>query len=242
MVKQVLVENETFSSAISQAVNYNNWLVSIFVPYLGQKVLEVGIGHGGFGDILKQHGVAASYSGVDIDQSLVDHARLEHPENSYFCADVCLDSLPEVIGEKFDSILCANVIEHIPEDDKAIKNMLRLLKPGGHLLLFAPAFQSLYSDMDKLAGHYRRYTKKTFLQAVPEDFRKNVVRLDYFNAIGGLGWYVNKFKKYDSLENDLINGQILFFDKYILPISRLINPVTKNFFGQSIVGIIRNDS
>lgn len=237
---EVLVENETFSSAISEAVNYNNWVVDLFAPYLGESVLEVGIGHGGFSDILNTHGVK-DYAGVDIDQSLVDHAQKNHPNHTYFTADVCEDTLPDRLGKKFDSVICFNVIEHIPEDDKAIKNMLRVLKPGGHLLLFAPAFPALYSDMDTLAGHYRRYTKKTFLQAVPEEKRKNIIRLEYFNPIGGLGWYVNKFKKYDSLENESINGQIKFFDKYILPVSRMMNCITKPFFGQSIVGIIKND-
>ena len=109
------------------------------------------------------------------------------------------------------------------------------------MLLFAPAFPALYSDMDTLAGHYRRYTKKSFLQAVPEEKRKNIICLEYFNPIGGLGWYVNKFKKYDSLENESINGQIKFFDKYVLPISRAMNCITKPFFGQSIVGTIKND-
>lgn len=237
---KVLQENETFSSAISEAVNYNNWVVSLFTPYLGKKVLEVGIGHGGFSDILQTHGIT-DYAGVDIDQSLVDHAQKNHPDHTYFTADICEDTLPDRLGDKFDSVICFNVIEHIKEDDKAIKNMLRVLKPGGYLLLFAPAFPILYSDMDSLAGHYRRYTKKSFLKAVPEKKRKNIIHLDYFNPLGGIGWYLNKFRKYDSLENEAINGQIKFFDHYILPLSRIINPLTKSFFGQSIVGIIKND-
>ena len=54
------------------------------------------------------------------------------------------------------------------------------------------------------------------MQAVPEEKRKNIIRLEYFNPIGGLGWYINKFKKYDSLENESINGQIKFFDKCLV--------------------------
>ena len=61
----------------------------------------------------------------------------------------------------------------------------------------------------------------------------------YFNPIGGLGWYINKLFNYNSLNDTKINRQILFFDKYIVPISKLISPMTKTFFGQSLIIILK---
>lgn len=88
--------------------------------------------------------------------------------------------------------------------------------------------------MDRLAGHYRRYNKQMLGKVLREaGFR--VVEMKYINPVGGMGWYLNsKFYKPASLSTQAVNSQILFFDKYVLPLSRLLTPVFEGFFGQSL--------
>jgi 2-polyprenyl-3-methyl-5-hydroxy-6-metoxy-1,4-benzoquinol methylase len=57
----------------------------------------------------------------------------------------------------FDSAVLINVLEHIDDDDGALRELPATLKPGGRLILRVPALALPYSDFDRKIGHYRRY-------------------------------------------------------------------------------------
>jgi hypothetical protein len=114
--------------------------------------------------------------------------------------------------------------------------------PGGHILFFVPAIPFLYNDMDSLVGHYRRYTRKTMRLAVGVSPDYEIILLEYFNPVGGLGWWLNKFIKHNDIDSKNLNAQVKFFDKYMVPISKLLNPLTKSFFGQSLICVIRKNN
>ena len=226
----------TYSSAIGEAVNYTRWVLDSFDGLIGRRILEVGIGHGGYVDHLP---APERYLGVDIDADLVAQARQAHSQRDYVEADITApDFAARVGGGRFDTVLCLNVLEHVETDGAAVANLLTALEPGGHLLLFVPAFEALYSPLDRFAGHHRRYTRAQLAGLVPEDLG-TVVRSEYFNPIGGLGWWVNKFMPHKSLNDGAVNGQVRLFDRYVLPASRLVNPLTRNIFGQSVVFAVR---
>ena len=92
--------------------------------------------------------------------------------------------------------------------EKAIKNLIAALTPGGHLLLNIPAL-ILYNDLDRLAGHIRRYDKRS-IKKLLEGKRVEIVELYYFNPVGGIGWWVNRLKKHRSLNSTAVNNQIKF--------------------------------
>lgn len=58
----------------------------------------------------------------------------------------------------FDVILALDVIEHVRDDERALAALGRLLRPGGRLVIFTPAFQFLWSEHDRVSHHFRRYT------------------------------------------------------------------------------------
>jgi SAM-dependent methyltransferase len=60
-------------------------------------------------------------------------------------------------GERFDAILYLNVLEHIDDDAEELRLAAAALRPGGAVLVFGPAMERLYSELDYRAGHYRRY-------------------------------------------------------------------------------------
>jgi len=66
----------------------------------------------------------------------------------------------------FDLIVALDLIEHLPDDQPAIREMHRICKPGGHLFVTAPAFQTLFSSHDKALGHYRRYSAADLAKSV----------------------------------------------------------------------------
>ncbi len=198
--------------------------------------MEIGIGHGGFYGYFE--GIK-NYLGLDIDSKLIEECRLKNPSAEYIEFDIASKGFLEELGSRrFDSVLCVNVLEHIPEESQALENMLNVIQPGGFLLLFVPAFEGLYTDMDRLAGHERRYTFESLQKSIPMD-QCVIEKMEYFNPIGGVGWWANRFASHKNLDSSSINSQIIFFDKWILPVSRAINFFTRSFFGQSIVCVLR---
>lgn len=228
--------DETYSSAIATAHRYAEWVISPFTPYLRGDIVEVGIGHGGYYEVIRRFGM---YHGIDIDLRSIDAARLRYQDGNFAVTDICQPGFLEpVLPQKADAILSINVLEHIEHDADAIANLVDALKPGGYLLINVPAMQGLYNDLDRLAGHFRRYSVSDFdrlLTGLPME----VIQLRYFNPLGALGWWANRFKKHQSLDSDLVNAQIVFFERFLLPVSRLLDPIARRFFGQSLICIAR---
>jgi SAM-dependent methyltransferase len=226
----------TFSSAIADAHNYMDWIIGTLRPYFGHDVLEVGIGHGSYYEYL---GVLGRYRGVDIDPENVARSRARYPDGIFELADICSEEFRSRLSQgSVDTVVCCNVIEHIEDDNRAISNMANTLTPGGHLLILVPALEQLYGELDRLAGHHRRYNKPLMLKACA-GAPIEVLELRYFNPIGGLAWWANRFARHQSLDDSAVNAQIRIFDKYVLPISRMLDPLTRGFFGQSLICVAR---
>lgn len=226
----------TMASSMEHADNYNKWMFQIFYPFIGNDLLEIGTGYGNFRKYLPS---LNQYVSIDIDAEVIARAQEMDKAAVYLTADMADTGTVEKLKKfNFDTVLCVNVLEHIENDEQAIVNMLSLLKDGGHLLLFVPAFHSLYTSLDKLAGHYRRYTKKD-IGALIDGPDYHIERLEYFNPIGGVGWWLNKFMRHDNIDSKGINMQVKLFDSFIVPISRKVNIFTKSFFGQSLICVMR---
>lgn len=224
---------ETVSSAMPDAVNYHNWIRDLVVPKLGQSVLEVGIGFGEYTREWMSGG--RNFTAVDFDPDCVALHRAEYPSIPAIVADLGSDDFVDRVGRaSFDSIICINVLEHIRDDHAAVARLAQCLKPGGAALLIVPAHMALYGRMDEIAGHFRRYNKRALRTAI-ESAGLQPKELRHFNPLGGMGWWANsKFYRPKDLNTDLIVGQVRIFDKYVQPMSRLIDPLTASFFGQSL--------
>jgi SAM-dependent methyltransferase len=212
------------------------WLVDNFVPFLRGQIVEVGIGHGHYAPILSRYG---SYLGIDHDPDSIARATAAFPNCSFAKCDISkVQELRDVIPTRADAIVSINVMEHIEDDRAAISNLVEVIKPGGHLLLSVPALMLLYNDLDRLAGHCRRYSLE-MMRSRLDGLPLETVRLCYFNPIGGMGWWLNSLKRRQSLNDNAVNAQIRLFDRYVLPVSRALDPVFRPFFGQSVTCIAR---
>jgi predicted SAM-dependent methyltransferase len=81
-------------------------------------------------------------------------------------------------------------LEHIEQDETALRKIFDLLEPGGRLLLLVPSHPWLYGSLDRHLGHRRRYGKKELRNKL-EAMGFKVIFLEYFNRIGILGWFLN---------------------------------------------------
>jgi ubiquinone/menaquinone biosynthesis C-methylase UbiE len=57
----------------------------------------------------------------------------------------------------FDCVLCSEVLEHIPDDARALSELRRVLKPGGVLVATVPFQKRFWAEDDEFVGHVRRY-------------------------------------------------------------------------------------
>jgi len=191
------------------AVNYRRYLINEFSPYLRGRILEVGAG---IGQITRELAGLPQVEAVDVlePELKLYHRLLEQKMNiRCICGTVDdLDSLPV-----YDGIVCVNVLEHIDDHLSALHKMKQLLKPGGMLCLFVPACPSIYAPIDRLFGHYRRYTSFE-LRGLLEKAGFQIDLLCYYNGLGYFAWWMNFcVLKKTSFEV----WTVKFYDGYLLP-------------------------
>ncbi|MEM7124038.1 MAG: class I SAM-dependent methyltransferase [Pseudomonadota bacterium] len=93
--------------------------------------------------------------------------------------DVC--ALPFEDGE-LDLVLATDIVEHVDDDVGAMREITRVLKPGGCALITVPAFRMLWGHQDDLSHHKRRYLKNDMI-ALCRDAGLKPVRSFYFNYL-----------------------------------------------------------
>ncbi len=215
---------------LAYAQNYNEWLLSQVADYVNERVLEVGCAIGNFTKKLLNRTFVCA---IDVESDYIALVRDTFKDYSNIGIKQCDISSSDALEPErgtFDSIVCFNVLEHIKDDDAALRNMRALLREGGHLCLIVPAFQSIFGSMDKTDNHYRRYNKSKLLKKVNGAGFK-VVRMKYFNMPGFFGWWFNS----KILKRDYIPfKQLLLYDR-IIPLIRSLENILEPPIGQSIV-------
>src|SRR6185436_9726599 len=93
-----------------------------------------------------------------------------------------------LVGERCDTAVCLNVLEHIADDRGSLASIHRLLEPGGRLVLLVPAIPAIFGTLDDKLGHFRRYTPRHLRERYAEaGFQMR--HIEYFNLAGIAGWW-----------------------------------------------------
>ena len=196
--------------AVRRARRFNRWLFSTFADTIGDNVLEAGCGIGNLTEFLLDRRRL-----VCIDQEAFYLDRLQnaygHLANIQFHqADLTRreDLEHASAGRKFDTIICINVLEHIADDEGVLSLFGEFLEPGGRLIILVPHDPALYSEVDRILGHCRRYTREGLEQKLAAR-GYSVERCLGFNRVGGLGWRISGklFRK-----KSLSTGQMTLFE------------------------------
>ena len=95
---------------------------------------------------------------------------------------------------KFDTVVCLNVLEHVRDPNRSLENMAGALEPDGRLLLYVPQHQRLYSSLDEVLGHRRRYSRRDLTDELARA-GFTVESISDFNRFGVLGWWWNGIKR-----------------------------------------------
>lgn len=117
--------------------------------------------------------------GIEPDPILV----LQAKQSGVKVLQAKLPLSPGVIREKFDFILLLDVLEHIEDDVEALRSLRHLLKPHGKVVINVPAHPALWSVLDEVNHHFRRYTRQSFQQVVHKSGFK-FLEMRYWGTIG----------------------------------------------------------
>lgn len=229
-----LAMSEDFEfAALSAADNYRKALLSEFSEYLRGNVLEVGAGIGQITQALLERSDIKRFVSIEPDSGF--HARLVEK----FPGHVTLQgTIEDLKGDTdWDAVVSINVLEHIKDDERELKNYHdHLRKNAGVLCLFVPARMEIYAQIDRDFGHFRRYVKKELTQKL-ERAGFQIVRLRYYNIAGYFAWWLN----FCLLKKRHFNvSSVRLFDRFIFPMVRAFESrVCPPFVGQSLLAVVR---
>ena len=217
----------------AKAIRWKRYFRSSFQQYLKGDVLEVGAGLGGTSEVLCD-GSQTTWVCLEPDHTMTSSIEFKIRSNELpSCCRARNGVISDLdVSETFDAILYIDVLEHIEDDKAEVSEATKHLKPGGNLIILSPAHQSLYSPFDKAIGHYRRYSLQSMKEAVPDELKER--SLFYLDSIGYLVSFANRLLLKQSMPTE---KQILFWDRILIPISQVIDPLLSFRFGKTAVGI-----
>lgn len=219
---------ELLTSTEMSLANYSQWIVNQFARefrrHKYRSILDFGAGIGSLAVLFrKTTGVAPLTLEVDSNQRAVLSRRGFDPRTS-------IDQLPHDINMVYTS----NVLEHIPDDIGALRELKQHLSPDGRIIIFVPAFEMIWTTLDDKVGHLRRYTKKTLTQHLNAAGFK-VESIGYRDSLGFL--LAILFKVIGSKSGVPSDRSLFIFDRLLFPISRLLDLVASPFFGKNVLAV-----
>ncbi|HXY34701.1 MAG TPA: class I SAM-dependent methyltransferase [Planctomycetaceae bacterium] len=227
----------TMTPAMRSAHRYAHSLYACVKPWLQAPILEVGVGFGTYTGFLLQHGPVVA---CDLDQTCLEQVHRKFPGAALSTVRVDLNdpaSIRGLLRHQVRSIFTSNVLEHIADDVAALGALRGSVGPATKLAIIVPAHPRLYGYLDKQAGHFRRYTRRSLADAL-DCSGWQVERSFYINALGGLGWWLNhRFLPQRPLDSATVNAQLAIYDRVMVPLAQRTDLLFRRFFGLSVVAI-----
>ena len=184
---------------LAEAVNYQQWMADRVRPHLGSRILEIG---SGIGNLSRWLPVRERLLLTESDPSLFATLKenvAEHFGNDKRVSAASFDlsqTQTDALGaHDFDTVVSFNVMEHIADDAAALSRLARLLVEGRakgplRIVTLVPAHSWAYGSIDRIYGHFRRYSKRAFEQLSSRAAPGWKYSARYYNVVGLPGWVV----------------------------------------------------
>lgn len=210
---------------MSEAVNYNNYLLSLITTHqFGSEdaVLDYGAGMGTFAIPLYKKGI--NVQAVEVSKQFYNHLKIN--------GILTFKSSHEIKDSVYTLIYSFNVLEHIKDDASVLAEFFRLIKPDGELIVYVPAFNILYTSMDRKVGHLRRYRRKQLMQLIKQA-NFEIITASYVDS---LGFFAALFYKVFGNKSGRLNlTAVSLYDRFIFPISLVCDRLFGHFFGKNLL-------
>lgn len=174
---------------LRRAPRFTAWMAETIRPYVGEQVLEIGAG---IGNLTLNLAPRSLYWASDINSHYLHELRKLQETRPYLRASqvdlTAGESFPS--AQRFDTVICLNVLEHVEDDLTALRNIWQSLQEGGRAIVLVPQGPDLYGTLDKVLGHFRRYSREQ-LASVAESAGFRVHCILTFNRAGSPAWWLN---------------------------------------------------
>ena len=207
--------------SIASAGNYNDYVTDLIVSQIDKKynIVDFGAGFGLFTERIKNLGF--NISAVEINNVAIK--KLKNKDIDSF------HSLGEV-PTPIDCIVSLNVLEHIEDDNSIIKEFYKKLPSNGKLILYLPASSLVWTKLDVLVNHKRRYSKSE----VKKLLTSNQFKIEKIIYVDFIGWIVLLLSKIFKLRLDFDSKKIKIYDRYIFKSFKFFDFITKNIIGKNL--------
>lgn len=214
--------------AMSFAHNYHTWIYELISNYLGTKIAEIGSGTGNFTEFLLRNEKTI----IDAFEPCYEmHTKnVQFKNHRVTCINENFEHVASSRTNFYDSVVFINVLEHIEDDLKALEMSYEIISKKGHIVIFVPALQYLYSDFDHSIGHFKRYYKNELKNLVQKSGFK-VIKCHYFDSVGIIPWFI--FMKVMRLS--LNHKNTLYYDKLIVPWLKRLEKITTPPIGKNLL-------
>lgn len=214
--------------AMYRAVNYNRFITTLVIRSAANAstVIDFGAGAGTFARPVAEAGFNVSC--IESDPQLSEQLR-----DDGFDVAGDLDNTPDAT---VDYIYSLNVLEHIKDDEDILTSWYRKLRPGGSALVYVPAFQFLFSQMDVKVGHVRRYTKGSLRSRL----LKTGFEIEFVRYADSLGYFATiAYKLFGNCSGNLNPRTIEIYDRYFFPVSRVLDALFGKVFGKNVYAYVK---
>ncbi|WP_317899783.1 class I SAM-dependent methyltransferase [Aurantibacillus circumpalustris] len=234
--KDIDAEGLEILDVISSAAKFNRWLYQIVSPFCNGKILEIGSGVGNISDFFISDKKDIYLSDIRENYRSILSDKFKLDTNHVLDIDIAhtdFDKTYASLLSSFNSVFALNVVEHIKDDDLAIKNMLSLLKPGGQMTILVPAYQALYNDIDLSLEHFKRYNRTSLSKLMSK--HAPIKKSFYFNATGILAWWISgRILKHKTIPA----GEMRLYNTFV-PVFKFIDKIVLKKMGLSVVCVIQ---
>ena len=222
--------------SFAHAERWKSYVRAALHPYLEGDVLELGAGIGETTRALRPGSRAHSWICIEPDPAMAGTVRKAAAAGELGPAiEVRCGTIADLSADPaFDAALYVDVLEHIEDDRGELAAAAARLRPRGRIVVLSPAWPFLFSEFDRAIGHYRRYTRPMLRELTPPGTR--VEAAFYLDTVGMLASAANKLLLRQSLPS---LRQVLLWDRAMVPLSRLLDPLTGRRLGRSVVTVWR---
>ena len=216
----------------AHARNWKRYWVSR-LPVLKGDVLEVGAGIASNTSLMLGREVR-TWSCLEPDRGLLERLRARIAADPALTRCRALEGTVSMLdaSSQFDAILYIDVLEHIDDDREELRQAAAHLRPGGSLIVLAPAHDWLYTEFDRAIGHFRRYSKSSLAGLAPPGTSRR--HLFYLDSMGLLASASNRYLLKSAMPS---LAQIRFWDRVIVPCSTLLDRLTGYTLGKTVVAV-----
>lgn len=206
------------------------YCINFFKKYLRGDILEVGGGCGSFTrNYFNKKISSLTITERDNDNIVILKKKFKNNQK----VKVSKKFINKLQG-KYDVILYLHVLEHIKNDNFEVIEAIKRLKKNGRLIIMVPAHKELYSNLDKVVGHYRRYEINYFKKKIGP---VKLVNLKFLDFMGYILYFLNKIVfKTEKYPNRF---KIFIWDKFFTPITIILDFIFGYKFGKAILAIYK---